>query len=912
MHDIIFCSGGESAPTVSLSENHLADLRKSGLSDEQIAACGFLSLTNPCEVARVLHRRRADRLGPCLLIPYFDRSGSMIPVTDFARLKPDVPRASRSSAGRPPTPIKYESPIGSTVRLYFPPGTCTKLADANVPMLITEGEKKAAKADQVGFACVGLGGVEAWSKKRETGPDGKKVGKRELIDDFDSIALNGREISIVFDSDSSQKPQIQRAEWGLAQALTERGAIVKVVRLPNGPPDADGNPTKIGLDDYLASHSADDFRDLLRIAESPKKPQQKDDRTEILVSSNEAVVNDAAIQALASDEQLYQRGGRLVHVARGESRDGIDRPKDAPRVLPIPLAGLRERLTRVIRFAKTVKGELKPAHPPMWCYEAIAARGEWPGIRLLSGAITAPVLRPDGSVLCIPGYDSQTGLLFVSQGIAFPVVEHSSHDDAILAANSLLEIVADFPFASPEHRAAWLAYLLTSLARFAFYGPAPLFLIDANVRGSGKSLLSDVVAIIVTGRDMPRMANPKDDDEARKRITALAIAGDTLVLIDNIYGGLGCPALDAALTATTWKDRILGRSEAVELPLNVTWCATGNNVILHADTSRRVVHIRLDSPLENPEQREGFRHVDLRAYVRENRPILLAHALTILSAYCRAGRPKQHLPAWGSFEGWSDLIRQSLVWCGLPDPGATRAELVERSDCEATAYRDLIAGWDELDPDCFGLTSAEILDRLALQPNRYHRIRDAVAELCPSPTGRLPSSRSLGNKLRHFRGRVVGGSYIDSRLTRRNIAAWVVCRVRDGSAGSDGSAPAAPLHNMAALTRNPYSIAGSAGSDGSAPASPPRNVAAIANASSLSASPSDGSAGSDGSAPAHPSRIAGILPASIPYGAWPEIDPSEPADPATWPLPTTTSRGRRTATDPANPAEPACDEVEVF
>ncbi|MEZ6073962.1 MAG: hypothetical protein R3C10_27700 [Pirellulales bacterium] len=113
----------------------------------------------------------------------------------------------------------------------------------------------------------------------------------------------------------------------------------------------------------------------------------------------------------------------------------------------------------------------------------------------------------------------------------------------------------------------------------------------------------------------------------------------------------------------------MGRSEIVEMPLLTTWAATGNNVVLMADTSRRVCHIRLESRLENPEEREGFRHPHLTRWVAENRPVLLAAALTVLAAYCRAGRPDQGLKTWGSFEGWSQLVRQALVWAGQPDPG---------------------------------------------------------------------------------------------------------------------------------------------------------------------------------------------------------------------------------------------------
>ncbi len=768
-----------------LAPNHLADLRKSGLSDEQIAACGFRSIRDAREVANVLRWSRADKLGACLLLPYRRADGSLIPVAEFARIKPDTPRTNSKPGKSNGKSIKYESPKGSTLQLHFPPQTCAKLSDVRTPLLVTEGEKKSAKADQEGFACIGLGGVDAWSRKREKGADGKKLGKRELIPDFDDVHLAGREVFIVFDSDLAEKPSVQWAEWNLAQALVERGAVVKVVRLPNGSPDAKGEPAKIGLDDFLVAHSADEFRELLKAATPPQKPERKDDRVEIVVSTDEAIVNESVIQALAKDDNLYQRAGRLVHVVTSPTRDGIDRPEDVPRVLPLSLPGLRERLTRFARFVIVGDDdEHKPAHPPKWCYEAIAARGQWPKIRSLTGVVTSPVLRPDGSVLNSPGFDPATGLLFDPQGIAFPIVERPSHGDAIRAAAALLDVVADFPFAKPDHRSAWLAYLLTPLARFAFSGPAPLFLVDANIRGSGKSLLCDVVALIVTGREMSRMSNPKDDDEARKRITALALAGDTLCLIDNIIGGLGCASLDAALTATVWKDRVLGASEIVELPLLVTWSATGNNVVLHADTSRRVAHIRLDSRLENPEQRDGFKHPNLRAYVREHRPKLLADALTILAAFCQAGRHQQKLPTWGSFEGWSDLIRQAVVWCGQADPGATRTELVEQSDREAIALRELLAGWDELDPDCFGLTTAEILTRLIQHSDRYEQVRNAVLELCPPQAGHpLPSPGSFGKKLGHLRGRVVSGRFIDRRPNRKKTSAWFVSGETAGDAG---------------------------------------------------------------------------------------------------------------------------------
>ena len=60
------------------------------------------------------------------------------------------------------------------------------------------------------------------------------------------------------------------------------------------------------------------------------------------------------------------------------------------------------------------------------------------------------------------------------------------------------------------------AWLLTPLARFAFTGPAPLFLVDANIRAAGKGLLLHVIAKIVTGEPFTIATYTHDEDELRK------------------------------------------------------------------------------------------------------------------------------------------------------------------------------------------------------------------------------------------------------------------------------------------------------------------------------------------------------------------------------------------------------------
>src|SRR5262249_44347557 len=162
-----------------------------------------------------------------------------------------------------------------------------------------------------------------------------------------------------------------------------------------------------------------------------------------------------------------------------------------------------------------------------------------------------------------------------------------------------------------------------------------------------------------------------------KKITAIALAGDRLLHLDNLEGNFGNDTLDRALTATRWKDRILGKTQEVDVPLIPVWYGTGNSGAVAADTPPRINHIPLHVLDEKPEERTGFKHPELIAWIQQNRGRLLASALTILRAYCNAGMPPQNLTPFGSFEGWSRLVREAIVWVGQPDPCQTRVKLAE-------------------------------------------------------------------------------------------------------------------------------------------------------------------------------------------------------------------------------------------
>ena len=196
-----------------LLPQHLADLRRSGLSDETIRAAGIYSESDGREVARLLRwNGDARQLGPCLVLPYRQLDGTL---NCHVRLRPDHPR---------PNAGKYEAPLGVGNRAYFPSAAIDAIKTKGARLGLTEGEKKALCSCQAGVPCIGLAGVWSWQKKREKDEKGKGQGERLLIDDLDQIDWAGREVPIIFDTDPRRNPSVAQAKGGVdSRAVGTRG-----------------------------------------------------------------------------------------------------------------------------------------------------------------------------------------------------------------------------------------------------------------------------------------------------------------------------------------------------------------------------------------------------------------------------------------------------------------------------------------------------------------------------------------------------------------------------------------------------------------------------------------------------------------------------------------------------------------
>jgi len=502
---------------------------------------------------------------------------------------------------------------------------------------------------------------------------------------------------------------------------------------------------------------------------------ESDGRPRIVVGTDLHRVVDEASYALTFDPDMYQRGGRLARVVRVVETDRY-MVEGTPKIVDVPAATLTERLSRFAQFVAVTDDGAVACLPPQSTVLALAARGQWEDVRPIRAVSETPILRADLSACTDVGYDPETACIYAPSCEFPPVPDAPTQGDAMRALAALCEPFKDFPYAREADRYVPVAAILTILARDAIRGSVPAFVFDASTRGSGKSLQTDVISIIATGRHAARKSFPADDVELEKVLGAYAMAGSRVITFDNVTGRFGGGPLDAVITSVESVElRILGRSEVAHVAWGATILASGNNVEVHSDTVRRVLVCRIEPAVERPEDRVDFVHPDLRAWVLAERPRLVVAALTVLRAWHCAGRPAGK--RLGSFEAWSDLVPGAIVHAGGADPMLTRIA-DDRDDAELAALRMLLTGLREHYPA--GVATRKLADDLYGRrepgyPDGKDSLREAIESMCHGASAlRPPTSPKIASAMRRSKGRVVAGMRLDIDGTEHGGAArWI-------------------------------------------------------------------------------------------------------------------------------------------
>jgi len=186
--------------------------------------------------------------------------------------------------------IKYAQNEKTIPHLYLPPLTdWVKICeDPSQRIIITEGEKKAACATNMGMPCIALGGVWSFTSKKW---------HLKEIPDLKWFTWKGREVEVCYDGDMYTNENVARALDALTGMLTKKGARVFVRHLPN----EDGVSK---LDDFLVAKGKKAY-EALHCAEAPN--------SELMSQLNEDLVyiKDTQCYFSTHEQILYGDVGRL-------------------------------------------------------------------------------------------------------------------------------------------------------------------------------------------------------------------------------------------------------------------------------------------------------------------------------------------------------------------------------------------------------------------------------------------------------------------------------------------------------------------------------------------------------------------------------------------------------------------------
>jgi hypothetical protein len=525
-----------------------------------------------------------------------------------------------------------------------------------------------------------------------------------------------------------------------------------------------------------------------------KKRMDEDPRPELVI------VNPAVAARFLREEigrgvlaGIFRREGELVHTPRiGE--DGYVPPKvghDGPAQVQIMTAPqLKARVE--VRFkvlGRTRDGKIIEALVPpqtiQSVYEAARMDEDTPNVRELHGVTHTPVLRPDGSVLHEPGYDTATRMLYLPEpGLVVPQIpDHPTADDIRQAREMVLFLTESFPWVSDDHRATWHGLYMLPALRPIIRPPYPFGIVTAPNKGSGKGFLAGMIRDTHGG--VMRVGLPGEAEELRKAITS--ILTDTtapVVQFDNLTGIVRSGVLDGLLTTRVWSDRTLGHNKHPNAVNDRLWLATGNNAKIGGDLGRRTLAMEIDPKMPNPWLRTGFKFHP-PAYVPEHRGELLAAILTIARGWVEAGSPQEEVRS-DDYKELTGVLRGMLAWAEFPGSFGSSAEtsaIVEDEDDREWAEW-LIALHGVFKGESF--TTAEIIDNLSNDEFTKDRID---ATLLPGKLSMEWSrtdpfkSRSTGGFSKQlawwFRNRVgqfAGGGWVVEKASAKDarVAKWRV------------------------------------------------------------------------------------------------------------------------------------------
>lgn len=159
--------------------------------------------------------------------------------------------------------------------------------------------------------------------------------------------------------------------------------------------------------------------------------------------------------------------------------------------------------------------------------------------------------------------------------------------------------------------------------------------------------------------------------------------------------------------------------------------------------------------MEEPWEREGFRHEDIRSWTRENRCNLVAAILTLVTGWIAAGQPFKGRRL-GRFEQWTTVVGGILQNAGVEGFLSNRKELYKQVDDESAAWKEFIGEWWQT----FSERPVTVKELLTLCAEK-----DLMTYLRTDNSERAHQTR-LGRALKSAQDRIINGYQMKSAYAK--------------------------------------------------------------------------------------------------------------------------------------------------
>jgi hypothetical protein len=251
---------------------------------------------------------------------------------------------------------------------------------------------------------------------------------------------------------------------------------------------------------------------------------------------------------------------------------------------------------------------------------------------------------------------------------------------------------------------------------------------------------------------------PYSDEELSKTITSVLGEPAGVIIFDNVEEGtvIDSPILAGLLTAEEWSARILGQSKSTTFANDRIWIITGNNLQVGGDMASRVLMVRLDPDMPNPENRTGFAVPNLTQKILEPefQGKILWNLLVLVADWVQAGRKVKRGPTMRQFTPWLEAIGGFLEHHGIPGLFENHADVQAINDGDES-WHEFLSTWYRM----YGDKKFKVADLRRTTQSDFGAKPDPTDDgawngaFIKTPGGRIPTAQKLGIMLTGRAGR---------------------------------------------------------------------------------------------------------------------------------------------------------------